>query len=93
MQYFCSTPTKMRRYWVDGGVWRALKTQLLSTRQYPPGWPCSGSSPVVPASSFFPHPVSGTLLAGTEFLPLEGRGRAEPVCRSRGMCSPWIRKP
>jgi hypothetical protein len=49
VQDSCKTPRKTRRYGMDHGLRRALKTQPLSTRRYPLEPPCSGSSPVVPA--------------------------------------------
>jgi hypothetical protein len=44
------TPRKTRRYGMDNGLRRALKTQPLSTRRYPLEPPFSGSSPVAPTT-------------------------------------------
>jgi len=53
VQDSCKTPRKTRRYRMDHGLRRALKTQPLSTRRYPLEPPFSGSSPVAPTTRLF----------------------------------------
>jgi YD repeat-containing protein len=53
VQDLCKTPRKTRRYRMDHGLRRALKTQPLSTRRYPLEPPFSGSSPVAPTTRLF----------------------------------------
>jgi hypothetical protein len=50
----CKTPGRMRRYCLDKGFWRTLKTQPLSTRRYPSEPSLSGSSPDDPRSALDP---------------------------------------
>jgi hypothetical protein len=46
VHFSCNHAMKMRRYWLDNGARRALKTQPLSTRRHRLAWPFSGSNPV-----------------------------------------------
>jgi YD repeat-containing protein len=53
VQDLCKTPRKTRRYGMDHGLRRTLKTQPVSTRRYSLEPPFSGSSPVAPTTRLF----------------------------------------